>query len=181
MPKCPVCGRKNETMLCSCGFDESLNYTKYPTLMVIGPDAIQSPPEKPVKPAKPTPSVQTHSPEPRKQKSVLIFAILVLILAVVLIMVMHTDPIPAASETSLPTMRTMASDCSTVLRDAGYSGAVLALHIQDQELNERFKVLTVTCVAEVWENDHQKQYVIELLYEYTDNTWQFSTLSNVSQ
>ena len=33
---CPICGKKNEeNWICECGFDESKNYEKYPTLTKI--------------------------------------------------------------------------------------------------------------------------------------------------
>lgn len=36
MSKCPVCGKEMKKGVCVCGFDESCNYEKYPTLTVLG-------------------------------------------------------------------------------------------------------------------------------------------------
>lgn len=181
MWKCPVCGKKNEAMLCSCGYDESLNYAKYPTLMPIGPVAAPAS-DKEQTSEEQQQQTQPITPAPRRKKLIwAITAAAAVILSIVLVTIQLTRQAPTASGAALPTRRAMASDCSTVLSSAGHSGAVLELQVQDQELNERFQVLTVTCSVDVWEDGQQKQYEVELLYEYTDNSWHFSTLSNVIQ
>lgn len=205
-------------MVCSCGFDESMNYNKYPTFAVFG-SAVDEysaekpqdiPPEVPQEPQKEeppevpedeTPTETSQIPESEVQTSlsdvpddevkvpgssgkrpILLYAgAVVLLLTVILTMTMYLRKTPEEPSANLPTMRTMTSDCSRLLSDSGLSGAVLELWVQDQELNERFQVLTVVCAAEVLEDGQEKQYTVELLYQLEDGNWKYSTLSNVRE
>ena len=209
MWKCPVCKRKNRSMVCPCGFDESLNYKKYPTFAVFGsiadeysgekqqdipPEVLQEPQkEEPPKerhiPTDDVPAALSDIPEDEvlvsrssgKSPILLYAGAAVLLLTVILALTMYLRKTPEEPGANLPTMRAMTSDCSRLLSDSGLSGAVLELRVQDQELNERFQVLTVVCAAEVLEDDQEKQYTVELLYQLEDGNWKYSTLSNVRE
>lgn len=200
MWKCPVCGSESREMRCVfCGFDDSLNYCKYPTLAAIPcaekcnptKESESDPPRESPKHTKKRsepPEEKSAEPhkvqkaEPPRKKSILLPTLaVILLLAIILGLVLRFGQPSEESEANLPTLRTMASDCSRVLRDDGYSGAVLELQVQNQELNEKFGVLTVTCAAEVLEDGQQKEYVVELVYEYGDGIWNCKSFSKVKE
>lgn len=81
---------------------------------------------------------------------------------------------------STPTERVMAGDCSTVLRRSNISGRVLTLEVQDENLNEKYETLIVTCDVTVLENNTQNEYTVKLYYEYEDDNWVLSNLSGIN-
>lgn len=80
---------------------------------------------------------------------------------------------------ALPSERTMAKDCSTVLKERNVSGGVLNVDILDEDLNERFKTYVVTCETTVADGNTEKLYTIMLRYEYDDEVWKLSDLSSI--
>lgn len=104
-------------------------------------------------------------------------AVLAIIVAVIILIASVGKTPEANIQDKLPTEREMASDCSTVLKNGGINGGVLDLQVQNENLNEKFKTLTITCDVTVSENGSTNHYTVKLCYEYENETWELSELS----
>lgn len=101
------------------------------------------------------------------------------VLAAVLFLGGSRDTAGPAPAVALPTERTMASDCSAVLKQGNASGSVLQLRVQKQKLYDQYQTLITTCDVTVLEQGREKQYTVKLHYDYEDGEWIFHDLSRV--
>lgn len=106
-------------------------------------------------------------------------ACLAVVLAICLIIVFGGKSNTSPLENALPSERTMAKDCSTVLKTENIPGGVLNVDILDEDLNEKFKTYVVTCEITVSDGGTEKQYTVSLRYEYDNETWELSDLSSI--
>ena len=102
-----------------------------------------------------------------------------LVIALCLILVFGGKSEAISMEESLPTERVMAGDCRTVLENNSISGSVLSVDILDENLNEKFKTYKATCQIAVSDGKAEVKYTVLLCYEYNEDKWLLSTLSNI--
>lgn len=82
-------------------------------------------------------------------------------------------------EDSLPTTRKVTGDCAAWLKNEGISGYVSDVTIEGQDVNEKFKVATLTCKIEVTDNNETEIFNMELLYFYEDGEWVLSGIETL--
>ena len=84
-------------------------------------------------------------------------------------------------QSEMPKQRVMASDCMAVLQWSDIDCGVLDIEVNDEDLNEKYKTLIVTCDVTVLEDSKEKMYAIELYYDYDNGNWVLSGLSKITK